>query len=165
MTLVTVDVFKVYYSKFRIIKKNLLDLSNVVWYLFVFPSFEIFKIKIILNDLKIYIYIFSRFKYYIKSGARGHFQIDGSTGKITTKASLDREAIPSYQLSIVAQDENEKCHKGLMVLDVPVGDANDNKPKFDRQYIESVREDASLHQRIVQVCTTYFRGRICEYKI
>ena len=56
MTLVTVDVFKVYYSKFRIIKKNLLDLSNVVWYLFVFPSFEIFKIKIILNDLKIYIY-------------------------------------------------------------------------------------------------------------
>ena len=58
MTLVTVDVFKVYYSKFRIIKKNLLDLSNVVWYLFVFPSFEIFKIKIILNDLKIYIYIY-----------------------------------------------------------------------------------------------------------
>ena len=94
--------------------------------------------------------LYFRFEYYIKSGARGHFEIaDKNVGRITTTKRLDREDIPSYQLSIVAQDKNEKCHKGLMVLDVPVGDANDNSPSFDRRYTESVRENASPNQRTV----------------
>lgn len=95
------------------------------------------------------------FDYSIKSGSdRGYFTINKQTGVITTTRSLDREHIPNFQLSIVAQDRNEKCHKGLMVLDVIVKDENDNKPKFERSYTASVAENAPTNQYIIQVKAT-----------
>ena len=56
---------------------------------------------------------FHRFRYSIKAGAQGHFRINPDNGQVATTARLDRENIAKYQLSIVAQDVNEKCHKGL----------------------------------------------------
>lgn len=96
------------------------------------------------------------FKYSIKDGnINNHFQIDSNSGVVKTKASLDREKISKYQLSIIAQDENEKCHKGLMVLIVYVGDKDDNKPKFEKSlYTASVWEDVPQNQYVVKVQAT-----------
>ena len=38
-----------------------------------------------------------------------------------------------------------------MVLEVEVDDENDHNPKFERAYVERVREDAPSSQWIVQV--------------
>lgn len=51
----------------------------------------------------------------------------------------------------MAQDRNEICHKGLMVLTVNVKDENDEKPTFERRYTASVREDAPSNQYVIQV--------------
>ena len=94
------------------------------------------------------------FIYKVKDGnEKTHFRIDKNSGLITTAASLDRETTTSYQLSVVAEDVNEKCHKGLIVVEVIVLDKNDNKPKFEKsQYRVNVREDVSANQYLITVC-------------
>ena len=53
----------------------------------------------------------------------------------------------------MAEDVNEKCHKGLIVVEVIVLDKNDNKPKFEKsQYRVNVREDVSANQYLITVC-------------
>ena len=56
----------------------------------------------------------------------------------------------------MAEDVNEKCHKGLIVVEVIVLDKNDNKPKFEKsQYRVNVREDVSANQYLITVCFSY----------
>ena len=103
--------------------------------------------------LTLLIWLKFRFIYKIKDGnEKKHFRIDGYSGLITTAASLDRETTASHQLSVVAEDVNEKCHKGLIVVEVIVLDKNDNKPKFEKsQYSVNVREDVSANQYLITV--------------
>ena len=97
------------------------------------------------------------FQYSIKGGNQDRkFLIDSGTGQIQTSGPLDREEKSSYQLSIIAQDNNEKCHKGLMTLYVNVGDDDDNIPKFEKNiHYASVREDISSGQYVIQVALTF----------
>nr|XP_047123814.1 protocadherin Fat 4 [Hydra vulgaris] len=95
------------------------------------------------------------FNYMIKDGLNsGDFQIDNN-GQITTNKSLDRENISSYKLSVIAEDKNDKCHKGLISIVINVDDKNDNKPEFENQeYKVELREDTPLNQFVIQVQAT-----------
>ncbi|XP_065679969.1 protocadherin Fat 4 isoform X3 [Hydra vulgaris] len=95
------------------------------------------------------------FNYIIKDGLNsGDFRIDNN-GKITTNKSLDRESISSYKLSVIAEDKNDKCHKGLISIVINVDDKNDNKPEFEKQeYKVELREDTPLNQFVIQVQAT-----------
>ena len=73
-------------------------------------------------------------------------------GEITTTQSLDRESISYYQLSVIAEDQKDECHKGLMSIVIYVGDKNDNAPIFEKSnYSVELREDTPLNQYVIQV--------------
>lgn len=93
------------------------------------------------------------FNYTIKDGnEKGYFQIDENSGLITTAASLDRNATRSFHLSVVAENVNDTCHKGLMVVKVIVLEKIDTKPKFEKsQYSVNVREDVVVNHRLIKV--------------
>ena len=93
------------------------------------------------------------FIYKIKDGnEENHFQIDEKSGLIKTAASLDRETTTSYELSVVAEDVDQTCHKGLIVVEVTVLDKNDNNPTFEQsQYSVNVREDVSVNLYLIMV--------------
>lgn len=103
-------------------------------------------------------FLFYRFSYTIKDGNdKQHFSLLQNTGQLVINSrGLDREVQPIYQLSIVAQDVNEKCHKGLMVLTVKLTDVNDNRPVFDTVQPVSVREDVPANQYITKVRAIWF---------
>lgn len=53
----------------------------------------------------------------------------------------------------MAEDVNEKCHKGLVVVEVILLDKNYSKPKFENiKYYVNVPEDASINQHLITVC-------------
>ena len=93
------------------------------------------------------------FIYKIKDGnEKNHFQIDEISGLITTAARLDRETTASYELSVIAEDVDQTCHKGLTVVEVTVFDKNDNNPTFEKsQYSVNVREDVSVNLYLIMV--------------
>jgi len=73
------------------------------------------------------------------------------TGVIVTKRSLDREAVPEYHLTVVAQDSGGlQCH---MAVHIRLTDVNDNAPQFvpHSHYTGSVVEDASVGTPILRV--------------
>ncbi|XP_055850573.1 protocadherin-like wing polarity protein stan isoform X3 [Episyrphus balteatus] len=73
------------------------------------------------------------------------FRIDGRTGVISTRSSLDREASESYTLIVTATDmaplQSERKTATATVL-VKILDDNDNYPQFsERTYTVQVNED------------------------
>ena len=103
--------------------------------------------------LTIFIWLNFRFNYQIKDGnEEEHFKINKQSGVIRTAARLDREKTESYHLSVVAEDMNETCHKGLIVVEVIVLDNSVSKPKFQKsQYNVNVSEDASVNTHLIKV--------------
>lgn len=52
----------------------------------------------------------------------------------------------------MAEDVNDTCHKGLMVVKVIVLEKIDTKPKFEKsQYSVNVREDVVVNHRLIKV--------------
>ncbi|XP_075712349.1 protocadherin gamma-B5-like isoform X12 [Rhinoderma darwinii] len=63
------------------------------------------------------------------------FELISSTGnfyKIVTKSSLDREKIPSYNITIQASDKGSPEMTSRKVIRLDVSDVNDNAPVFDK---------------------------------
>ncbi|CAH1802941.1 unnamed protein product, partial [Owenia fusiformis] len=58
----------------------------------------------------------------------GHFNINASSGLVTTNAILDRESIDGYDLVILAVDNGSPPQTGSATLSVDVKDTNDNSP-------------------------------------
>lgn len=71
---------------------------------------------------------------------RETFAIDASSGALTTRVALDREARPDWEVPVTASDGG-----GLLrhtVVRVRVSDLNDNAPAFPlREYRAAVRAD------------------------
>ena len=70
---------------------------------------------------------------------------------IVTRKPLDRETVPEYQLTVVAQDGGGlQCRS---VVHVRLTDVNDNAPRFvpHSHYSGSVVEDASVGTPILRV--------------
>ncbi|KAL5289018.1 CELSR2 family protein [Megaselia abdita] len=73
------------------------------------------------------------------------FRIDGRTGAISTRASLDRETVDMYSLIVTASDlatPQSERHTATATVLVKILDDNDNYPQFsERTYTVNVAED------------------------
>uniref|UniRef100_A0A8D2JBT4 FAT atypical cadherin 4 n=1 Tax=Varanus komodoensis TaxID=61221 RepID=A0A8D2JBT4_VARKO len=71
----------------------------------------------------------NRFSYFIGHGNNnGAFSINPQTGQVTVTAELDREALPVYNLSVLAIDSGAPSATGSASLLVTLEDINDNGP-------------------------------------
>jgi hypothetical protein len=78
------------------------------------------------------------------------FHIDTSSGLLTTIASLDREAVSSYTIGISATDDSSLS--STVVIDVTVGDVNDNTPEFIQPlYTASISENVPIGMSVLSV--------------
>lgn len=93
--------------------------------------------------------------------ANDYFQINPTTGALSTRASLDRESCACYALKVRVSDQaggsvSERRH-GWTQVQIRIQDENDNYPQFERRsYTVKVREDIDTAKRpaIIQVRAT-----------
>ncbi|KAK3610532.1 hypothetical protein CHS0354_008967 [Potamilus streckersoni] len=85
------------------------------------------------------------------SMASSFFAVNSTTGIITTTAILDREAVPSYILTIFAVDEGSPKLTGTSTLTVYLDDVNDNSPLISGINNVSVYEDIWVNSMIFSV--------------
>ncbi|XP_048189325.1 protocadherin Fat 4 [Perognathus longimembris pacificus] len=73
----------------------------------------------------------SRFSYSLGSGNDGGaFSVHPQTGQITVTAELDREALPVYNLTVLAADSGSPRATGSAAVLVTLEDVNDNGPRL-----------------------------------
>ena len=86
------------------------------------------------------------------TGANEVFRVDSKQGVITTRATLDREKIDLYTLTIQASDTGsvQSRKRSHTTIGVKVLDENDNYPQFaERSYSVAVDEDINYASRPV----------------
>lgn len=83
-------------------------------------------------------------------------QLDGTFKvEIVVKKELNREALDSFQIRIVAKDGGIPPKSGTLIVDIKVSDINDNKPVFDQpSYNVSVDEGLSQGSIVLTVHAT-----------
>ena len=88
----------------------------------------------------------------------GEFYIDPSTGEIFTNASLDRELVSSYELTVMAEDNPTNVSYRLsseVNLTILVEDFNDNVPTFEQDaYNISILDNVTRREPIIQLTAT-----------
>ncbi|XP_034723569.1 protocadherin Fat 4 [Etheostoma cragini] len=82
------------------------------------------------------------------------FTIDPENGFLSTTASLDRENIPEFNLTVEAAELNNPLHKDTATVIVVVLDRNDNAPRFSQIFLTEVAEDSPVGHTIIQVTVT-----------
>ncbi|XP_072751447.1 cadherin-related tumor suppressor [Anoplolepis gracilipes] len=74
----------------------------------------------------------NQFSYSIIGGNHGQaFKVDPQTGDIETAKQLDRETMPTYDLTIGAIDTGSPPQTGTAMVHIELLDVNDNGPIFD----------------------------------
>uniref|UniRef100_H3AIL3 Cadherin domain-containing protein n=1 Tax=Latimeria chalumnae TaxID=7897 RepID=H3AIL3_LATCH len=71
-------------------------------------------------------------RYAITAGDAFKFQINGNTGVISTRVSLDREEKTAYQLQVVATDGGSLRSQNHAIVTIIVIDTQDNPPSFSQ---------------------------------
>ena len=67
------------------------------------------------------------------------FAIDSLTGEIKSRQAYDREAVPSYELKVMASDGGSPSRSSTALVYVKVLDVDDNLPLFDQtEYVFSI---------------------------
>ncbi|XP_071951339.1 protocadherin Fat 4-like [Antedon mediterranea] len=82
------------------------------------------------------------------------FTIDSTSGEIITTRSLDREEYAMYELTVYAVDQGASSMTGSTIIEVTIGDVNDNGIKFDNIYSASVNENSPSGTYIISVTAT-----------
>ncbi len=79
--------------------------------------------------------------FLITAGNTGDtFSVDKNTGVLTTNASLDRETIPTYNLTVTVTDNGGQSSSRNLIVNVL--DENDNAPRFDpASYSKNITEN------------------------
>uniref|UniRef100_W5KLY4 Protocadherin-16 n=1 Tax=Astyanax mexicanus TaxID=7994 RepID=W5KLY4_ASTMX len=82
----------------------------------------------------------------------GDFQLDSSSGALSTSRPLDRERRDSYSLEVVAQDRGTPSLSSTATVEITVLDVNDNSPTFtSSSYTVDVSEDAAVGSSLLDV--------------
>ncbi|XP_069507460.1 cadherin-22 [Ambystoma mexicanum] len=82
------------------------------------------------------------------SDLEGIFDINASTGAITTGKTLDRETTGWHNLTVVAQEADDELKVSRATLRIRILDVNDNPPELASPYEAAVCEDATPGQLI-----------------
>ncbi|KAF7701166.1 protocadherin-16 [Silurus meridionalis] len=92
-------------------------------------------------------------EYRITAGdPDGDFQLDSSSGSLSTSRPLDRERKARYSLEIVAQDHGSPFLTTTATVEVSVLDINDNSPTFSSSsYAIDISEDAAIGTLVLEV--------------
>lgn len=102
-----------------------------------------------------------------RSGAL--FLLDSVTGKVTTRAKLDRESVELHYFKVLAVDDSFPPRTGTTTLQVSVLDANDHVPSFEwPEYEAPIRESVPLGSTVIAVKATdkdFGRNAEVEYAI
>ncbi|XP_049550558.1 cadherin EGF LAG seven-pass G-type receptor 1 isoform X4 [Orcinus orca] len=92
---------------------------------------------------------------YVLEDPVPQFRIDPDTGTIYTVTELDYESQAAYTLGITARDNGVPQKSDTTSLEILVLDANDNVPRFLREFYQgSVFEDAPPSTSVLQVSAT-----------
>lgn len=84
--------------------------------------------------------------------SRGKFEINPSSGLLTTKQTLDREDMPQHVILVRVEDKGNPPLSSIARVTVVVSDVNDNDPAFaSRKFRAWVRVDAKVGSRIFAV--------------
>ena len=94
--------------------------------------------------------------YSILSGNALHwFQIDSTSGVITTARSLDREHLPQISLTVLAEDHGLPPLNSTTVVKVTIDDINDNRPTFSHSlYNETLAENMDPGTTVITLQAT-----------
>nr|XP_043897629.1 protocadherin-16 [Solea senegalensis] len=92
-------------------------------------------------------------EYRITAGdSQGDFQLDLSSGALSTSRGLDRETKAEYALEVVATDRGSPALSTTATVEVVVLDVNDNSPVFGKSsYTVDVSEDAAEGTQVLEV--------------
>ncbi|XP_052798901.1 neural-cadherin-like [Mya arenaria] len=98
-------------------------------------------------------------EYRITSDDSGFFQIDATSGRLTTRANIDREQNEVYTIQVEAVDAapssflpNGQHNTGQVTVKVIIGDENDNAPYFDKSvYTFDANEDMQIGTVVARV--------------
>uniref|UniRef100_UPI0014455470 cadherin-7-like n=1 Tax=Epinephelus lanceolatus TaxID=310571 RepID=UPI0014455470 len=82
-----------------------------------------------------------------KSDVEHYFDVDSSSGVITTARPLDREVIALHNITILAMESLDPSQVGKAVVLVSVTDVNDNAPSFAVEYETFVCENSRPGQQ------------------
>ena len=99
-------------------------------------------------------------EYKLVTGGERLFEINNSTGLITTITSLDRESEDRHTLIVQAEDGGHGRNEAerllsYCIIEVKVADVNDNYPVFfTRQYYGSVFQGAPISTTVLNVSAT-----------
>ncbi|KAK1343482.1 hypothetical protein QTO34_016262 [Cnephaeus nilssonii] len=92
-------------------------------------------------------------QYFLRDGTSlTAFSINQDTGMIQTLATLDREFVSCYWLTVLAVDRGSVPLSAVTEVYIEVTDVNDNPPRMSRPvFYPSVQEDAPLHTSVLQL--------------
>ncbi|KAL4834130.1 hypothetical protein H8958_018799 [Nasalis larvatus] len=96
-------------------------------------------------------------RYRVLGGAWDVFQLNESSGVVSTRAVLDREEAAEYQLLVEANDQgrNPGPLSATATVYIEVEDENDSYPQFSEQnYVVQVPEDVGLNTAVLRVQAT-----------
>lgn len=80
----------------------------------------------------------------------GPFNINESTGLLTTNATLDRESQSSYNIEVTINDHGIPALTASSVYKIIVGDVNDNDPVFTQmEYVVTIVENIPVESLIL----------------
>ena len=93
--------------------------------------------------------------YSIKGGNVGDaFEVDSVSGRLNTRALLDRETTAKYNLTIGVKDASNK--ETIAYVPIVITDINDNVPKFDQStYTGNVMENRATGM-LLDACLKLF---------
>ena len=82
----------------------------------------------------------------------GLFQLDPTTGQLSTIGPLDRETTAQYNLTVRATDHGDPAKSGESIVTVNVLDDNDNNPVFTMtSYYYQLSENAVIGMPLLTV--------------
>ncbi|XP_051163355.1 protocadherin-like wing polarity protein stan isoform X2 [Leptopilina boulardi] len=83
------------------------------------------------------------------------FLLDPVTGRVTTRARLDRESLEVHYFRVSAVDDSFPPRTGTTMMQINVLDVNDHEPNFEwPEYEASVRESVPVGSTVVVVKAT-----------